>query len=140
GQTRGFLDIRDTVRCIEIACENPAKAGECRVYNQFTEQFSVLELARMVEAAGKKLSMNVEIDHLPDPCVESEQHYYNAKHSKLIDLGLQPHLLSDSLLDSLVNIAVKYRVRVDQSLFMPRVNWRNARNDRSQKLAVTLTV
>src|SRR6202011_2464398 len=129
GQTRGFLDIRDTVRCIEIACENPAKAGECRVYNQFTEQFSVLELARMVEAAGKKLSMNVEIDHLPDPRVESEHHYYNAKHSKLIDLGLQPHLLSDSLLDSLVNIAVKYRDRVDASLMLPQVNWREPRND-----------
>src|SRR6202047_65883 len=118
GQMRGFLDIRDTVRCIEIACQNPASRGECRVYNPFTAQFSVLELARMVEAAGKKLSMNVEIDHLPDPRVESEHHYYNAKHSKLIDLGLQPHFLSDSLLDSLVNIAVKYRDRVDASLML----------------------
>ena len=88
GQTRGFLDIRDTVRCIELACLNPANAGECRVFNQFTEQFSVLELARMVQAAGNKLGMNVEIDHLPDPRVEAEEHYYNAKHSKLIDLGL----------------------------------------------------
>ncbi len=140
GQTRGYLDIRDTVRCIEIACQSPAKPGEFRVFNQFTEQFRVLELAHMVKAAAKNLGLKVEIDHLPAPRVESEEHYYNAKHSKLIDLGLQPHYLSESLLDSLLNIAVKYQGRVDQSLFMPRVNWRNARNDRSQKLAVTLTV
>ena len=130
GQMRGFLDIRDTVRCIEIACQNPAARGECRVYNQFTEQFSVLELAQMVETVGKKLGMNVEIDHLPDPRVEAEEHYYNAKHSKLIDLGLEPHLLSDALLDSLVTIAVRYRDRVDASLMLPQVNWREPRNDR----------
>jgi UDP-sulfoquinovose synthase len=140
GQTRGYLDIRDTVRCIEIACLSPARAGEFRVFNQFTEQFRVLELAHMVKAAAKNLGLKVEIDHLPAPRVESEEHYYNAKHSKLIDLGLEPHYLSESLLDSLLNIAVKYQDRVDQSLFMPRVNWRNARNDRSQKLAATLTL
>jgi UDP-sulfoquinovose synthase len=129
GQTRGFLDIRDTVRCIEIACENPAGKGECRVYNQFTEQFSVLDLAKMVEAAGKKLGLNVEIDHIPDPRVEAEQHYYNAKHSKLIDLGLVPHFLSDSLLDSLMNIAIRYRDNVDLSLMLPQVNWRQPKNE-----------
>ncbi len=129
GQTRGFLDIRDTVRCIELACLNPAAPGECRVYNQFTEQFSVLDLAQKVKTAGKQLGLNIEIDHLPDPRVEAEQHYYNAKHSKLIDLGLQPHLLSESLLDSLVNIAIQYRERVDLSLMMPTVNWRNTKND-----------
>ena len=91
GQTRGFLDIRDTVRCIELACLEPASAGECRVYNQFTEQFSVLELAQMVQKAARKMRLNVEIDHLPDPRVEAEEHYYNAKHSKLMDLGLKPH-------------------------------------------------
>src|SRR5246127_3017830 len=70
GETRGFLDISVTVRWIELACLNPAGRGECRVYNQFTEQFSVLDLAKMVEAAGKKLGLNVEIDHIPDPRVE----------------------------------------------------------------------
>jgi len=132
GQTRGFLDIRDTVRCIEIACLNPAGKGEFRVFNQFTEQFSILDLARMVGAAGKKLGLKVEIDHISDPRVEAEEHYYNAKHSKLIQLGLQPHLLSDSLLDSLMNIALRYRERVDTSMMMPKVNWRQARNDRQK--------
>ena len=130
GQTRGFLDIRDTVRCVELACLNPAAKGECRVYNQFTEQFSVLDLAKKVQEAGKDLGLKVEIDHIPDPRVEAEHHYYNAKHSKLLDLGLQPHLLSESLLDSLMNIAVKYRDRVDTTMMLPQVNWREPRNER----------
>jgi UDP-sulfoquinovose synthase len=132
GQTRGFLDIRDTVRCIEIACLNPASRGECRVFNQFTEQFSVLQLAQMTQAAAKQMGLTVDIDHLPDPRVEAEEHYYNAKHSKLIDLGLTPHLLSNALLDSLLNIALKYRERIDPSLMLPRVNWRSTRNDRRE--------
>jgi UDP-sulfoquinovose synthase len=132
GQTRGYLDIRDTVRCVELACLNPARPGECRVYNQFTEQFSVLELAHLVQAAGRKMKLDVEINHLPDPRVEAEEHYYNARHSKLVELGLKPHLLSESLLDSLLNIAIRYSDRIDQSLFMPKVNWRNAHNERRQ--------
>jgi UDP-sulfoquinovose synthase len=130
GQTRGFLDIRDTVRCVEIACLNPANPGECRVFNQFTEQFSVLDLAQMVQAAGKKLGLAVQVDHLPDPRVEAEEHYYHAKHSKLIELGLEPHFLSDSLLDSLMNVALKYRDRIDSAVMLPRINWRKPSNDR----------
>jgi len=139
GQTRGFLDIRDTVRCVEIACLNPANAGECRVFNQFTEQFSVLELAEMVHAAARKLGMCVKMEHIPGPRVESEEHYYNAKHSKLIDLGLQPHFLSDSLLDSLMNIAIRYQDRIDTSLFMPQVQWRSPRNQRVRQKSVQAT-
>jgi UDP-sulfoquinovose synthase len=130
GQTRGFLDIRDTVRCVEIACLNPAVRGQCRVFNQFTEQFSVLELARLVQVAGRKLGLTVEVEHFSDPRVEAEEHYYNAKHSKLIELGLEPHLLSDSLLDSLMNVALKYRDRVDAGVMLPRINWRQPRNER----------
>jgi UDP-sulfoquinovose synthase len=118
---------------VELACLQPARPGECRVFNQFTEQFSVLELARMVQAAGRKLNLHVEIDHLPDPRVEAEEHYYNARHSKLVEMGLKPHLLSESLLDSLLNIAVRYGDRIDRSLFVPKVNWRNARNERRPK-------
>ena len=134
GQTRGFLDIRDTIRCVEIACLNPADPGEFRVFNQFTEQFSVLELAQMVQGAATKLGLKVTIDHLPDPRVEAETHYYNAKHSKLIDLGLQPHLLSNSLLDSLIGIALKYSDRIDTSVLLPHVNWRNANNERESRV------
>ncbi len=133
GQTRGYLDIRDTVRCIEIACLNPARPGECRVFNQFTEQFSVLEIAHLVQAAGRKMNLAVEISHLRDPRVEAEEHYYNAKHSKLTDLGLRPHLLSESLLDSLMNIAICYRDRIDSALFLPKVDWRHGRNERRSR-------
>jgi UDP-sulfoquinovose synthase len=124
GQTRGMLDIRDTVRCIELACLNPAAAGEFRVFNQFTEQFSVLQVAQMVQAAGQKLGLKVTINHLPDPRVEAEEHYYNAKHSRLVDLGLKPHFLSEGLLDSLMNIAIRYRDRVNPVQFEPSVDWR----------------
>jgi UDP-sulfoquinovose synthase len=140
GQTRGFLDIRDTVRCIELACLNPAAPGECRVFNQFTEQFSVLELAHLVKTAASQMGLSVEIEHQPTPRVEAEEHYYNAKHSRLIDLGLRPHLLSDSLLDSLMNIAMKYQDRVDVSLFQPQVKWRNSRNARTRASTPSLSV
>ena len=140
GQTRGFLDIRDTVRCIELACLNPAARGECRVFNQFTEQFSVMDIAVKVREAGKDLGMKVEIDHIPDPRVESEQHYYNAQHSKLLDLGLQPHYLSESLLDSLMNIALRYRDRIDPTIILPQVNWREPRNNRRLRANIATEV
>ncbi|PSR91318.1 UDP-sulfoquinovose synthase [Actinidia chinensis var. chinensis] len=124
GQTRGYLDIRDTVQCVELAIANPAQRGEFRVFNQFTEQFSVNELAALVTKAGEKLGFPVETISVPNPRVEAEEHYYNAKHTKLIELGLQPHLLSDSLLDSLLNFTVKYKDRVDTKQIMPSVSWR----------------
>jgi len=124
GQTRAFLDIRDTVRCVELAIATPANAGEFRVFNQFTEMFSVGDLAKMVHKAGTALGMKVEINHLENPRVEKEEHYFNAKNTNLLDLGLQPHLLSDSLLDSLLNFAIKYKDRVDHDQILPKVLWR----------------
>ena len=127
GQTRGFLDIRDTVRCVELAVENPPQRGEFRVFNQFTEQFSVGELAQMVLEASNKVGIEARIEHLPNPRVEKEEHYYNAKHTALLELGLEPHYLSDGLLDSLLNIAIEYRDRVDLDHVMPSVDWRKGR-------------
>lgn len=118
------MDIRDTVRCIELAVNNPAAPGEFRVLNQFTEQFSVGDLAHKVQEAGKALGLKVEIQHLENPRVEKEEHYFNAKNTKLLDLGLQPHYLSDSLLDSLLNFAIKYKDRVDVNHILPKVKWR----------------
>ncbi|NJM90317.1 MAG: NAD-dependent epimerase/dehydratase family protein [Hydrococcus sp. RU_2_2] len=126
GQTRGFLDIRDTVRCVELAIANPADVGQFRVFNQFTELFSVGDLATMVQKAGSSMGMKVEIDHLSNPRVELEEHYFNAKNTKLLDLGLQPHYLSDSLLDSLLNFATKYKYRVDEKNILPKVAWRRS--------------
>ena len=127
GQTRGFLDIRDTIRCIALAVENPPKPGEFRVFNQFTEQFNVKQLAELIANAAKPLGLTCRIEHVPDPRVEAEEHYYNAKHTKLVDLGLKAHLLSDSLLDSLLNIAIRYKARVDPKVIWPTVKWRQAK-------------
>jgi UDP-sulfoquinovose synthase len=124
GQTRGFLDIRDTVRCMEIAVANPAGEGEFRVFNQFTEQFSVLDLAMMVKKAGEDAGMNVEVNHVSNPRVEKETHYYNAKNTQLRDLGLVPHCLSESLLTSLLHFAIRYKDRVDRTQIMPTVTWK----------------
>lgn len=122
-QTRGYLDIRDTVKCVEIAISNPAERGKLRVFNQFTEQFSVNELAALVTKAGKKVGLEVQTKSVPNPRVEEEEHYYNAKHTSLLELGLKPHLLSDSLLDSVLNCAIEYKDRVDPKLIMPSVSW-----------------
>ncbi|HEY9610826.1 NAD-dependent epimerase/dehydratase family protein [Allocoleopsis sp.] len=124
GQTRGFLDIRDTVRCVEIAIANPADPGQFRVFNQFTELFSVGDLAAMVQNAGTKMGLDVSVNHIDNPRVELEQHYFYAKNTSLLSLGLEPHYLSDSLLDSLLNFAHKYQHRVDKNQILPKVSWR----------------
>jgi UDP-sulfoquinovose synthase len=121
GQTRGMLDIRDTLACVELALTHPAEEGEYRVFNQFTESFSVLQLAEMVADAypGK-----VRIEHMEDPRVEHEQHYYRAAHTKLLDLGLVPHLLSAGTIHSLLAVADRYRDRVQPEAINPTVQWR----------------
>ncbi len=125
GQTRAFLDIRDTVRCVELAIATPAEPGQFRVFNQFTEMFSVGDLALMVKKAGNAVGLDVNIQNMENPRVELENHYFNAKNTNLLDLGLQPHYLSDSLLDSLLNFAMKYKGRVDKNEILPKVSWRN---------------
>jgi UDP-sulfoquinovose synthase len=127
-QTRGYLDIRDTVRCVELAVDNPAERGEMRVFNQFTEEFSVRELAEMVVESASKLGISARIENIENPRVEKYDHYYNATHTGLLDLGLEPHYLGDSLLDSLLNIAIEYRDRVDTDHVMPSVDWRTGRS------------
>ncbi len=124
GQTRSFLDIRDTVRCIELAIANPAEAGKMRVFNQFTELFSINDLAFMVQKAGQTLGLKVEVQNIDNPRVELEEHYFKAKNTNLLDLGLQPHFLSDALIDSLLNFAVKYRDRIDHKQILPKIKWR----------------
>src|ERR671913_1365028 len=104
GQTRGFLNIRDTLQCVELAVANPADRGEFRVFNQFTEQFSVGELAELVRASAGQVGIDVHVEHLQNPRVELEEHYYNAVHTKLLDLGLEPTLLGDELVKSVISM------------------------------------
>jgi len=128
-QTRGYLNVRDTIRCIELALLSPPREGEYRVFNQITEQFSLIQLATMVAEQGKRAGLDIQIAHFANPRVEAEQHYYNATHRRLLELGLEPHLLSGAVLDSLINLAVKHRERIDRSLILPTVNWRETTNE-----------
>ncbi|HZC32160.1 MAG TPA: NAD-dependent epimerase/dehydratase family protein, partial [Candidatus Bathyarchaeia archaeon] len=123
GQTRGYLNIRDTIACVALAAANPADGGELRVFNQFTEQFSVIELAERVKAAGNHLGWEVSIAHADNPRKELEEHYYNAQHSKLIELGLQPRLLDEELIDTMLARIAERRDRIDSAAFVQNVRW-----------------
>jgi len=121
GQTRGMLDIRDTLACVELALLHPAAEGEFRVFNQFTESFSVRQMADMVADAYPG---ELRIDHVEDPRVEKEEHYYRAAHTKLLDLGLVPHLLEPATIRSLLAVVDHHRHRVDLAAINPTVQWR----------------
>ena len=124
GQTRGFLNIRDTLQCVELAVNNPAELGEFRVFNQFTEQFSVGELAELVKRAAAEVGHAVEIRKYPNPRIEAEQHYYNATNTKLRDLGLEPHLLGEELVRSMLGIIEGHKGRVIERAILPRTRWK----------------
>jgi UDP-sulfoquinovose synthase len=131
-QTRGFLNIRDTLACVELAALNPAGPGEFRVFNQFTEQFSVLELAGLVKEAGEHLGYSVEIQHYENPRVEKEEHYYNAIHTKLLDLGLQPTLLGEELVESIIHAIERHKGRVIETAIDPQTRWNPAKSPAGQ--------
>ncbi len=122
-QTRSFLNIRDTLACIEIAVTNPAERGEFRVFNQFTEQFSVMQLAELVKEAGAHLGYEVEIQHYDNPRVEKEEHYYNAVNTNLLSLGLEPRLLGEELVESILGILARYKDRAIETAIDPRTRW-----------------
>jgi UDP-sulfoquinovose synthase len=124
GQTRGYLNIVDTLRCVELAVMNPAERGEFRVFNQFTEQFSVMELAEIVQRAGKEYGLDVAIESIDNPRVELEEHYYHAIHTKLLDLGLEPHFLSETLVESMFGVIQRHKDRVKADQILPRDRWR----------------
>lgn len=124
GQTRGFLNIMDTVRCIEIAALNPSERGEFRVFNQFTEEFSVLDLAQKVQEVASGEKLKTHIAYLANPRVEKEQHYYQAKNTKLKDLGLKPHLLTKEVLRSILQAVIKHKDRVLTANILPTVSWK----------------
>jgi len=132
GQTRGFLNIRDTLQCVELAAENPAERGEFRVFNQFTEQFSVGELAALVKHAAEHLGYSVQVDHVDNPRVELEDHYYNATHTKLLDLGLEPTLLREELIESVIHAIERHKDRVIESSIDPHTRWNPAKSPAGQ--------
>jgi UDP-sulfoquinovose synthase len=124
GQTRAFLNIEDTVRCIEIAVNHPAEKGEYRVFNQFTEYFSVLDLAEKTKKVGEELGLKVNINNIENPRVELEEHYFHAVNTKLIDLGLKPHLLTDEVLKGILKVAIENKHRVITENILPKTTWK----------------
>ncbi|KGX87521.1 NAD-dependent epimerase/dehydratase family protein [Pontibacillus litoralis] len=123
-QTRAFLNIKDTVRCVEIAAENPADRGEFRVFNQFTEWFSVKELAEMVQKVAKEEGLDTKVASIENPRIEKEEHYYHAVNTKLRDLGLEPHLLDDEVLRSILKASIEHNNRVIKENVLPKVTWK----------------
>ena len=127
GQTRGFLNIVDTLACVRLACENPAGAGEFRVFNQFTEQFSVRQLAALVVQAGGRRGLDVAVEQVENPRVEAEDHFYEATHTALVDLGLQPHLLDGAVLDGMLDDIAAHLDLADPEILTRGVRWVPAR-------------
>ena len=123
-QTRGFLNIRDTIQCIELATRNPAASGEMRVFNQFTELFTVMQLADEVVTAARHLGYNAELEHVDNPRFELEEHYYNPKHTGLLELGLKPRMLSDELIETVLHTVERFKDRVSPRAIAPATRWR----------------
>lgn len=128
-QTRGYIDIRDTMTCIELAILHPPTEGEYRVFNQMTEQFTLTEIAQKVTQTARKLGMTPQIKHIPNPRVEAERHHYRAAHTRLEALGLKPHLLDDDTIANLLNQALRYADRADTTVLHPQIHWRRLRNN-----------
>lgn len=126
-QTRGYLNILDTLQCVELAALNPPDAGKMRVFNQFTEVFSVTDLAELVVKSGKQLGLDVNIEHFENPRVEMEEHYYNPVHTGLPSLGLKPHNLSDTLVDSMIKIIKSNKERIRKELILMGVKWKGGK-------------
>ncbi len=123
GQVRGYLNLRDTMQCIGLALREPADRGELRVMNQFTETFSVNELAERVQRVGRELDLAVEVQSLPNPRKEAEDHYYNPAHSALLDLGLEPTYMTDEVLAAMMKEVIAHKDGIVPDRILPRVRW-----------------
>jgi UDP-sulfoquinovose synthase len=124
GQTRGYLDIRDTLQCVRLSLEKPASEGELRIFNQFVETFSVNDLARRVQKVGNELGLKVEINSVPNPRIEAEEHYYNPKHTGLVELGLKPHFLNDEYLADMIETILSFKDNIRKSVIFSGIKWK----------------
>jgi UDP-sulfoquinovose synthase len=127
GQTRGYLNIKDTLQCVGLVLANPAARGELKILNQFTESLSVNDIADRVRRAGADLDLDVTIERLPNPRKELEEHYYNPTLSGLLDLGLKPHLMTNDVLVEMLEVVAAHRDLIRREIVMPRVRWNTDR-------------
>ena len=124
GQTRGYLNLKDTLQCVELAMMNPVEQGKLRILNQFTEQFTVNTLAEKVKEAGRNFGLDVAIKSIDNPRKEQEEHYYNAKHHGLMELGLEPHYMTEDVLSGMLERIIEHKQDIDTRKILPRVRWR----------------
>jgi UDP-sulfoquinovose synthase len=123
GQTRGYLNIKDTLQCIHKSEQTPAKGSELRIFNQIMETFTVNELANKIYSIGNKLGYNVIIKHIANPRIEEESHYYNPTYQGLSELGVVPHYLTDAVITALINKVDKYKHNICKDIIYKGVKW-----------------
>lgn len=124
GQVRGYLNLRDTLQCVDLAMRHPAERGQLRILNQFTETFSVNELAQRIQHVGNQMGLGVQVKSIDNPRKEKEEHYYNPAHSGLLELGLQPNYMTDEVIAGMLEKVLQYKDRIDTNRIMPRVRWK----------------
>jgi len=123
GQTRGYLNIRDTLQCVGLALAHAAKGGEFRVFNQFTETFTVNELAERVAQAASSLGLKTTIRNIDNPRKEAEEHYYNPMHTGLLELGLKPHPLTEEVIGGMLGYVQRHSTKIQEGYILPQVRW-----------------
>ena len=123
GQTRGYLNINDTLQCVHMSEKTPAKKGELRIFNQIMETFSANELAEKVQRIGNKLGYDVQIDHLENPRKEAEDHYYNPTYQGLVQIGVQPHYLTGEVLEGMFRSAEKFKDNIRKDVIFRGIKW-----------------
>jgi UDP-sulfoquinovose synthase len=123
GQTRGYLDIKDTLQCVHMAELNPAKSGDLNIYNQIMETFTVSQLAKLTQQAGQELGYNVTIKSIENPRVELEEHYYNPNYQGLIELGVKPHYLTKESIKEMFKIVSQHKGQIRKEVVFRGVKW-----------------
>ena len=123
GQTRGYLNIKDTLQCVHASEKTPTPKGELRIYNQIVETFSVNDLAEMTRETGQKLGYEVKVKNIENPRKEAEEHYYNPKYQGLIDLGVQPHYLTCEVMEQMFKVVEAYKENIRPEVIFRGIKW-----------------
>ena len=123
GQTRGYLNIKDTLQCVYKSFETPADKGQLRIFNQIMETFSVNQLADLTCRVGKNLDLDVRVQNLENPRKEAEEHYYNPTYHGLADIGVEPHYLTEDVMEQLFSVVMQYKDNIRKDVIFKGVKW-----------------
>lgn len=123
GQTRGYLNINDTLQCVYHAVQHPPEPGDLRVFNQIMETFTVNDLAEMVSRVGGDVGYDVVIEKIENPRQEAEEHYYNPSYQGLLELGVKPHYLTDEMLKDMFEVVGRYKDNIRKDVIYKGVKW-----------------